>query len=104
MGNEVFPSTHWSQVLAAASPDPERARAAALELCGGYREAIRTWFQRDTRTRQEAEDLAHDFLTRWLVRKAPLGRFVRGERRFREFLGGYLRRFAIRLAGARPTA
>lgn len=91
---EVFPPTHWTQVVEAASRDPERARAAAAALCGRYREAVVAWFARDARTRPEAEDLAHDFLTRWLVRDAPFGQFERGGRRFREFLGICLRRFA----------
>lgn len=94
MTMEAFPPTHWTQVREAASRDPERARAAVVALCGRYREAIRRWFERDGRTRPEAEDLAHDFLTRWLVRDAPLGHFERGGRRFREFLGCCLRHFA----------
>lgn len=91
---EAFPPTQWTQVLEAASRDPERARAAAAALCGRYRAAIVAWFARDAGTRAEAEDLAHDFLTRWLVRDAPLGHFERGGRRFRVFLGVCLRHFA----------
>jgi DNA-directed RNA polymerase specialized sigma24 family protein len=99
----LFPATEWTQVLAAASRDPERAHEAAVALCGTYRAAIVRWFERDPRTRAQAEDLAHDFLSRWLVRSAPLGDFQRGTRRFREFLATCLRRFATE-SHARATA
>jgi len=94
MDLDDFPLTQWTQVLEATSRDPERARQAVVALCVRYRDAIRSWFQRDLRTRQEAEDLTHDFLSRWLARDAPLGNFTRGERRFREFLAVCLRHFA----------
>ena len=95
MDSAPFPPTPWTSVVEAASRDPERVREAMLKLCSCYRDAICAWFRRDARTRQEAEDLAHDFLSCWLAREAPLGQFTRGERRFREFLGVCLRRFAV---------
>lgn len=91
--SELFPQTDWSQVRQATSQDPEQIRTAISALCLQYRDAICEWFRRDARTRDEAEDLTHDFLMRWLVRDAPLGRFERGELRFRDFLGTCLRYF-----------
>ncbi|MCW5557330.1 MAG: hypothetical protein KIT22_05795, partial [Verrucomicrobiae bacterium] len=94
MDSANFPTTQWTPVIAATSRDPERARQAVVALCAQYRDAICSWFRRDSRTRQQADDLAHDFISRWLARDAPLGSFMRGERRFREFLAVCLRRFA----------
>lgn len=91
--SQLFPTTDWSQVRQATSQDPERVRAAVSLLCHHYRDAICEWFRKDARTREEAEDLTHDFLMRWLARDAPLGRFERGEQRFRDFLGSCLRYF-----------
>lgn len=99
-----FPETVWSDVLAAADcSDSVGAREAVVRLCERYHGAIRAWFRRQPQTREMADDLAQEFLMRWLVREAPLGEFRRGPRRFREFLATCLRRFGV-AEHARRTA
>lgn len=57
-----------------------------------YRDPIVRWMRLDGLEPQDAEDAADDFLSRWL-NGGGLHRFVRGERRFRDFLGVCLQNF-----------
>jgi len=81
----AFPPTHWSIVLGAGAADPARAKEALERLCCLYRGPIVKWFRRYTRTEQDAEDLAHDFLVH-LLTKELLARLKEPHGKFRSFL------------------
>ena len=67
-------------------------RADLGDLCAHYREAIVEWFLHRGLRRPDAEDLAGDFIHRWLVGN-PLARYMPGPCPFRAFLSRCLSNF-----------
>jgi len=94
---DLFPETHWSIILAAASRDPERIQEGVRRLCETYRDVIHRWFS--SRVRPEiADDLTHQFLVKFLNLQAtsePSLSFCKGKERFRNYMERSLNNFLI---------
>jgi hypothetical protein len=56
-----FPTTHWSCVVEAGDPDPDRSREALAELCGGYWYPLYAFIRRRGHS---ADSAGHPRLTR----------------------------------------
>ncbi len=80
-----FPSTHWSLVHKAASPESPEARAALAELCSAYWYPIYAFIRRKGNGRDQALDLTQEFFTR-LLEKRNIAAANPGKGRFRAFL------------------
>jgi RNA polymerase sigma-70 factor (ECF subfamily) len=65
----VFPSTHWSVVLAAHSDDPARARDALEQLCTVYWYPLYAFLRRRGHQPADAEDLVQGFIAHLLERQ-----------------------------------
>lgn len=76
----------------AGEPPPQDWRPDLGLLCAHYREAIVEWFRNRGVPHHDAEDLAGDFIHRWIAGN-PLQRFVPGPRPFRHFLSRCLSNF-----------
>jgi RNA polymerase sigma-70 factor (ECF subfamily) len=63
---QVFPSTHWSVVLAAQADSPERARAALEQLCTVYWYPLYAYLRRCGQQPADAEDLVQSFIAHLL--------------------------------------
>ena len=91
----IMPPTLWSQVeVFPNGQDQDRALAAAQTLFEHYRRPIVNWLLRKGVAHHRAEDLAQDFLSRFLT-PAKLGNFRRGKAKFRSFLLTALNHFEI---------
>lgn len=92
-----FPTSPITLILEAKPgldlTSPERWRQRLGELCVVYRPSIVRWMACNGMADHQ-EDLAHDFLERWLGGN-PLNGYERGECRFRDFLGASLRNFKL---------
>ena len=73
-------------------PDPPDWRPVLGLLCAHYRDAIVEWFRHRGVRPHDAEDLAGDFIHRWMSSN-PLHRFVPGPCPFRHFLARCLSNF-----------
>ncbi len=94
---DLFPETHWSTILAAASRDPERIQEGVRRLCETYRNVIYRWFSFRVNP-ETADDLTHQFLVKFLNLQAtsePSLSFCRGKERFRNYLERSLSNFLI---------
>lgn len=94
----LFPTSPATLLLEARPPldadaqaDGDRWRKKLGELCVLYRPSIVRWMEVQG-AREQAEDLAHDFLVRWLAGN-PLGEYQKGTHRFRDFLSVSLRNY-----------
>jgi RNA polymerase sigma-70 factor (ECF subfamily) len=65
---QIFPSTHWSVVLAAHSDDPARARDALEQLCTVYWYPLYAYLRRRGHQPADAEDLVQGFIEHLLER------------------------------------
>jgi RNA polymerase sigma factor (sigma-70 family) len=83
--NAQFPTTHWSQVVAARAPAEPEARAALAELCGRYWYPLYAFIRRRGHDPASAEDLVQGFFTA-LLEKDGLSSVDRSKGRFRSFL------------------
>jgi RNA polymerase sigma factor (sigma-70 family) len=63
---QVFPSTHWSVVLAAQADNPARARAALENLCAVYWYPLYAFLRRRGYQPADAEDLVQGFIAHLL--------------------------------------
>jgi hypothetical protein len=99
----AYPTTHWETVVAAAGDDAAQAEAGLARLCEVYHPVIVRYF---TLVNKEGpatgEDLAHEFIARWLAQRR-LGAFRRIPNvPFRHYLARALARFwADRVAANR---
>jgi len=66
---QVFPSTHWSVVLAAQADNPARARAALEQLCSVYWYPLYAYLRRRGHQPPDAEDLVQGFIAHLLERQ-----------------------------------
>ena len=107
---QVFVTTHWSVVLAAARSDTPRAQAALEHLCRMYWYPIYYFVRRQGHSMHDAQDLTQEFFAR-LLEKNWLGHADQSRGRFRSFLLLVLKRFlavewhkanAQKRAGERP--
>ncbi len=88
----VFPTTHWSVVLAANDRGSPQEAAALGGLCGTYWYPIYAYVRRQGHSPEDAQDLTQEFSARILARNYLAG--VDRERgRFRSYLLGALNHF-----------
>jgi len=89
---QVFVTTHWSVVLAAAGSDPPRAQAALSQLCRVYWYPIYHFVRRQGYSTHDAQDFTQEFFAR-LLEKNWVARADQSRGRFRSFLLLVLKRF-----------
>ena len=89
---QVFVTTHWSVVLAAARSDTPRAQAALEHLCRIYWYPIYYFVRRQGHSMHDAQDFTQEFFAR-LLEKNWLGHADQSRGRFRSFLLLVLKRF-----------
>ena len=92
--SDVFPSTHWSAVLAAgeSQAEPEIAHTALAELCQTYWVPLYNFVRRRGYTVHDAQDLTQSFFA-YLIEHKIYTRADRQKGRFRAFLLASLKNF-----------
>jgi RNA polymerase sigma-70 factor (ECF subfamily) len=80
-----FATTHWSLVVSARDPESPEARKAIASLCAIYSYPLYAHIRHQGHSREDAEDLTQDFLTK-LVEKDYLVSVDRRKGKFRSFL------------------
>jgi len=90
----LFPSTHWSAVLAAgrSQTDPEIAQAALTELCQTYWAPLYSFVRSRGYTVHDAQDLTQSFFA-YLIEHKIYARVDRQKGKFRSFLLASLKNF-----------
>jgi DNA-directed RNA polymerase specialized sigma24 family protein len=83
--NAQFPTTHWSEVVAAGDPAEPAARAALADLCGRYWYPLYAFIRRRGHDPASAEDLVQGFFAA-LLEKEVLSSVDRAKGNFRSFL------------------
>jgi RNA polymerase sigma factor (sigma-70 family) len=83
--NVPFPTTHWSQVIAAGDASAPEARAALAALCSAYWYPLYTFIRRRGHDPHSAEDLVQGFFAA-LLENGGLTDIDRRKGRFRSFL------------------
>src|SRR5262245_31015872 len=101
---DVFPSTHWSVVLAAgrSKAEPEIAGAALAELCQVYWAPLYGFVRSRGYTVHDAQDLTQSFFAYVLEHKV-YARADRQKGRFRSFLLASLKNFLADAADRERT-
>jgi RNA polymerase sigma-70 factor (ECF subfamily) len=101
--SDVFPSTHWTVVLAAGKSETEPERGAALaELCQVYWAPLYGFVRSRGHTVHDAQDLTQSFFAYLLERKVYV-RVDRRKGRFRSFLLASLKNFLADAADRERT-
>jgi RNA polymerase sigma-70 factor (ECF subfamily) len=102
--SDVFPSTHWSVVLAAGRSDvePEMADAALAELCRLYWAPLYGFVRSRGHTMHDAQDLTQSFFAYVLEHKV-YARANRQKGRFRSFLLASMKNFLADAADRKRT-
>jgi RNA polymerase sigma-70 factor (ECF subfamily) len=102
--SDVFPSTHWSVVVAAgrSQTEPERAGAALAELCQVYWAPLYGFVRSRGHTVHDAQDLTQSFFAYVLEHKV-YARADRQKGRFRSFLLASLKNFLADAADRERT-
>ena len=92
--SDVFPSTHWSAVLAAgrSQVEPEIAQTALAELCQTYWPPLYSFVRSRGYTVHDAQDLTQSFFA-YLIERKIYTRVDRQKGRFRSFLLASLKNF-----------
>jgi RNA polymerase sigma factor (sigma-70 family) len=92
--SDLFPSTHWSVVLAAgeSQAEPEIAQAALAELCQTYWVPLYSFVRSRGYIMQDAQDLTQSFFA-YLIERKIYARVDRQKGRFRSFLLASLKNF-----------
>ncbi len=80
-----FPTTHWSQVVAAGNASAPAARAALAALCATYWYPLYAFIRRRGHDSHSAEDIVQGFFA-VLLEKGGLTSVDRAKGRFRSFL------------------
>ena len=91
----VFPTTHWSVVLAAGDTKSPQAREALEKLCRAYWYPLYAYVRRKGYHAEDSQDLTQEFFVRLLARNF-LSVADRSKGRFRSFLLGSLEHFLAR--------
>src|ERR1017187_8208454 len=89
-----FPSTRWTQVIAAGGLAAPEARAALANLCEAYWYPIYALIRRRGHDAEEACDLTQDYFTR-LLEKPVIAAADQSKGRFRAFLRTDCQHFLI---------
>jgi RNA polymerase sigma-70 factor (ECF subfamily) len=90
--DDIFATTHWTVVLAAAKRHTPQADRALEELCRNYWFPLYAYVRRRGHSKEDAEDLTQAFFARFLEKKFLAG--LSAERgRFRAFLLASLKHF-----------
>jgi RNA polymerase sigma factor (sigma-70 family) len=102
--SDVFPSTHWSVVLAAggSEAEPQMAGAALAELCQVYWAPLYGFVRSRGHTVHDAQDLTQGFFAYVLEHKV-YARADRQKGRFRSFLLASLKNFLADAADRERT-
>jgi RNA polymerase sigma factor (sigma-70 family) len=102
--SDVFPSTHWSVVLAAgrSQAEPQMAEAALAELCQVYWAPLYGFVRSRGHTVHDAQDLTQSFFAYVLEHKV-YARVDRRKGRFRSFLLASLKNFLADAADREQT-
>jgi RNA polymerase sigma factor (sigma-70 family) len=90
----AFPTTHWSLVIKAGTPDSPQAREALDELCAAYWYPVYAFIRRKGNNPNDALDLTQSFFAR-LLEKRVLTRVKQGKSRFRSYLRVVCKNFLI---------
>src|SRR2546430_10246391 len=92
--SDLFPSTHWSAVLAAgrSQAEPEIARAALAQLCQSYWAPLYSFVRSRGYTVHDAQDLTQSFFA-YLIEHKIYAHLDRQKGRFRSFLLASLQNF-----------
>jgi RNA polymerase sigma factor (sigma-70 family) len=92
--SDLFPSTHWSAVLAAgrSQTEPEIAQAALAELCQTYWVPLYSFVRSRGYSVHDAQDLTQSFFV-YLIEHKIYARVDRQKGRFRSFLLASLKNF-----------
>lgn len=88
----IFPTTHWSVVLAATDPESAEAAAALEDLCAVYWYPIYAYVRHEGHTPEDAKDLTQEFFRRLLANNY-LSAVDPRKGRFRSFLLAAVRHF-----------
>ena len=88
----LFPSTHWSVVLAAGQHSSTQSLTALETLCRAYWYPLYAFVRHRGHSPEDAQDLVQGFFTR-LLEKHDLAAVEPGHGRFRSFLLTALRHF-----------
>lgn len=89
---DVFVTTHWSVVLAAARSDTTRAQEALATLCQTYWRPLYAYARRHTPSSEDAEDIVQGFFA-FFLEKNRLGGLSSEQGRFRAFLLASLKNY-----------
>ncbi len=89
-----FPTTHWSLIVKAGTPESSQARAALEELCSVYWYPLYAFIRRKGNAPDRALDLTQDFFAR-LLEKHVLTSVEERKGRFRAFLQVACKNFLI---------
>jgi RNA polymerase sigma factor (sigma-70 family) len=102
--SDVFPSTHWSVVLAAgrSQAEPEMVGAALAELCQVYWAPLYGFVRSRGHTVHDAQDLTQSFFA-YLLEHKVYARVDRRKGRFRSFLLASLKNFLADAADRERT-
>jgi RNA polymerase sigma factor (sigma-70 family) len=102
--SDVFPSTHWSVVLAAgrSQAEPQMAETALAELCQVYWAPLYGFVRSRGHTVHDAQDLTQSFFAYVLEHKV-YARVDRRKGRFRSFLLASLKNFLADAADRERT-
>jgi RNA polymerase sigma-70 factor (ECF subfamily) len=102
--SDVFPSTHWSVVLAAgrSQAEPQIAEAALAELCQVYWAPLYGFVRSRGHTMHDSQDLTQSFFAYVLEHKV-YARADRRKGRFRSFLLASLKNFLADAADRERT-
>ena len=92
--SDLFPSTHWSVVLAAgrSQAEPETSQSALADLCQTYWAPLYTFVRNRGYTVHDAEDLTQSFFA-YLLEHKIYARVDRQKGKFRSFLLASLKNF-----------
>ena len=92
--SNLFPSTHWSVIVAAgrSQADPEIAQAALAELCQTYWSPLYSFVRSRGYAVHDAQDLTQSFFA-YLIEHKIYTRVDRQKGRFRSFLLASLKNF-----------
>jgi RNA polymerase sigma factor (sigma-70 family) len=101
---DLFPSTHWSVVLAAgrSHAEPDVAGAALAELCQIYWAPLYGFVRSRGYTVHDAQDLTQSFFA-YLLEHKVYARADRGKGRFRSFLLASIKNFLADFADRERT-
>jgi RNA polymerase sigma factor (sigma-70 family) len=102
--SDLFPSTHWSVVLAAgrSQAEPQTAEAALAKLCQVYWAPLYGFVRSRGHTVHDAQDLTQSFFA-YLLEHKVYARANRQKGRFRSFLLASLKNFLADAADRERT-